>query len=312
MTLSVKQNTTYLQNGVSQDVQKVSNNLQGTAISGNGISIPPFFLYNVVPFTTTTGFVSPAATIIAGAPVTFTAANTVIFNGIPAVQLDCLRVPTFTTGGAGGLSTVATTVTVTGYDNNYIPVTSQKTFADGAIAPATTYVVGSKSFYLITSVTFSALPGAAGQGVNTVSVDNGSALGLPYFVPNAQYIYYMAWNGALLNPFNNAAFIPGYQFNPLTGAGSLGLPTATSIDARGIVIPASVPDGTKMLTVMGYQYGADSYLQAMLANNVLSAQIQTQILATTVNEGQLLKYDEIGLQFPGDILAANKIINAAV
>ena len=293
---TINQNTTPLLNGMSWDINEVEN-----AQGGVGVSQPTYFEYNVIPMAINATLIAPAQTVTAGVPLNLTAVNQTTFLGQQVIRFDCLRVPSITLAGANTAN--ATNLTFVGYDDRNVAVTGTVTIPINT--PAGTYslrnpagvaggVAGStggfKTYKKIVSVTSSAA--LAGT---TLSVGNGDAFGLPFFVPQAAYIKNIIWNNAALSPLTATIFYPGYQFNPViyapltqnpfsfnplnttnTGLGSIANPSATSTDARGYVVvpnasngtyPPTTPFGaTKMLTVCFYVYGADSYLQWKLVN----------------------------------------------
>lgn len=248
-----------------------------------------------------------------GVPVTLVQANSVLLFGKLVVQLDGLRVPIVTI--YGGATTAPSTVEMVGYDNRNVRVISEVMIPVGSVVGS--YSLGRKAVTKIESVTFSADPGqqvSIGTGAATVAMDPGTNpapqlgayeyVGLRFFCPRVEYLRGLLWwAGGKIAALPN--IVPGNQFNPVTPTGYTG-PSATSVDARGLVrlantTPASVPaDGTRMLSCSYYVYGADSYLQAQLANNDASAIRQTQILNTAINYGQMLEQDMVGLQYPGN------------
>lgn len=309
------QNTTYLQNGVSADIQEVENPL------GVGVSLPTLFRYDIIPTAPDAAFVSPLQNIVAGTAVPLSVANSSVFLGSTVVNLDCLRGLTITV--AGGATTAATDIIITGFDNRNVPMTFQAHLANATVAGTTllqTLAGDTKTFMKVSSVTFTANPG------RQVSIGtSGTVFGLPFFVPLAQYITQLDWNNAVISKFTT--FIPGHQFNPVTIAPLVGqqfntadplAPTALTSDARGTITTPNASDGIKMLSTMFYVYGADSYLQATLLNqtsanqtgNLAQAPCQSALQQTkitinppfasnSINPGQMLEWDEVGIQFPG-------------
>lgn len=289
----IPQNTTYIQNGTSVDTNKVSNPL------GVGVSQAPFCLYNVIPLTANATYVAASQPITPAVPMTLATANAITFLGTyPTVVLDCQRGLSITFAAN---TTNGTIVTVTGLDDRNVAVSFVAIFNTGTVAA--TYNLASarvapfrmKCLSKVTSVTLSADPGVQ------VSIGTADVIGLPFFCPQAQYVDYIYWNKATLNIFDIATpvFIPGYQFNPVSGAGVVAQPTTATTDARGNIYLPSASDGAKMLSVKFYVYGADSYLQSQLTNTMQTAITQTGITTTTSNPLQMLTRDEVGLQFPG-------------
>lgn len=303
--------TSYIQNGTRVDIQKVQ------MLLGTGVQQPPMCLYNVIPAAPNNTYVAAAQGVLANTPLTLTTANSITFLGqYPVVVLDCQRGLSITFAAN---TTSNTTVTWTGYDDRNIPVTSTATFNSGTVGGTYPLANGGtvnqlKCCSMVSSVTFTADPGVQ------VSIGTGLTIGLPYFCPNRQYIQSLSWNGGwgimtntgtvasvLWNPLQSLIFTTGYQFNPVSGAGAVAPPSATTRDARGFVdlgnatAALNPPNGSRLLSVFYYVYGADSYLQAQLTNALPSAITQTGITTTTLNRLQMLAQDEVGLQFPGGV-----------
>jgi len=313
------QNVTYLQNGQAWDIQEVENPLCV------GVSQPTYFQYDIIPAAPSTQFICSTNTVTAGQALPLTAANTSTFLGQSVVVLDCLRVPTITLGGT---TTALTTITVIMYDHRNVLTTMSANIPSGTTTG--TYNIGTyssgfgtlanltaaKAGLTIVSVTLTENPGVSvsiGIGGDT----GGDVFGLPFFVPRAQYIKNMSWNNAALSPYTTGVVLPGFQFNPLSIVNgvltpSTNTPTATTNDARGLIVVPSAATGTALLSVMMYVYGADSQLQALLHNQTQaalngqlvqapcqSALTQTQILSSAGNAGQMLEMDEVGWQYPG-------------
>lgn len=319
-TSIIPQNTTYLQNGMRWDTNQVSQ------LYGLGVPQSPMYLYNVIPAAPVDNYVAAAQAWVSANPITLTTANAITYLGnYPVVQLDCQRSLTITI--IGGPTTAGTTITVQGWDDRNVAVTSTGTLPTATAAGTYELGVGGnmvtsaqgKCFSMIQSVTLSATP-----GVN-FSIGTGSRIGLPYFAPLANYMRGMSWNGVSLNPYGTV-FVPGFQFNPIAvNPAPLPYPvsvTASTTDARGFVDlnnsgGATLPDGSLLLSVYFYVYGADSYLQAQLTNQVPSAIGQTNIGGYTspgvpatnpaggnvisYNQFQMLAWDEVGVQYPGGV-----------
>lgn len=296
---TINQNTTPLANGMCWDINEVENP-QG----GVGVSQPTLFEYNVIPTTIVVDYVAPLQTVLPATPLNLFAAHETNFLGTQVITFDCLRVPSITIAvGATGVQTI---LTIVGYDDRNVSVIGDVTIPVATAAGTytlDTFVAGGgvKAYKKIVSCTFTADPG------QQVSIGQGDAIGLPFFVPHEQYIKTLMWGNAVVNQFGGA-FVPGYQFNPQTIA-PLGnqqfnpldprAPTAVTSDARGYVVLPTASNGARMLSVSFYVYGADSYLQWLLTNGNLSAQTQTQITVAAYNSGQMLDRDEVGLQYPG-------------
>lgn len=304
----VPQTVSYVSNGISSDVCQVQ-----TYFRNQGVSMPPYFQYNVIPNATNTTSVALSQAIQAGTPMTLVSAGAIAFLGNSGVVvLDCFRPLLFTLSGAVGAGNF--TVTVRGWDNRNVAVTASKTINT---ATGTSFFI-QKSFSLIRDIVWTTTP-----GVN-VSVGIGQQIGLPFYMPLIQYFADTSWNSADFDIYANfngptANFISPndwrveYAGDPYPNHV---LPNATSKDARGIIQlngagTGQDPNGTSMFSANLYVYGADSYLQAQLQNNVVSAQKQVGgILELTspftpfpMNQSApptLVSADEVGWQYPGD------------
>jgi hypothetical protein len=239
-------------------------------------------------------------------------------------------------------STAATIVTVVGYDDRNIPVIA----TSGALAIGTESYYMAKAFSKVASVTFTASPGA---GI-TAAIGNGQVIGLPYFLGNIQMITSIKYNNITLDPTwavtNNAApnlapavlATAGFPWRTTGTATPRVPPAANSTDARGLIavleLTAPTPPGAaagagdvaldafdgavaggvatgNMLSVEYYVYGADSYVDAQLNNNVVSAQALVGGVFGTANSVPALVYaDLVGWQYPGDLNYSGTPVNA--
>ena len=160
-------------------------------------------------------------TLAAGTSVKSITTNT----GVAALQLDCPRAVSVTTG-SGSPTTV--NITVSGYD--YYGQPMSEVIATGTVASTTT--VGLKAFYVITSVA------ASGGSVVTVSVGTGDVFGCPVRFIDKSYVIRYGWNNATTDDTSGV----------LTVAATATATTTTG-DVRGTFAPSTAADGIKRAVV---------------------------------------------------------------
>lgn len=140
-----------------------------------------------------------------------------------ALTLDVPRNIIITSAG----NDTGVTFTVTGRDVYGKALVEQITGANAGVA------AGKKAFKSVTTIA------ASGNAAGNVSVGFGNVLGLPIFVPMAQFILVQ-----LTDEANAAAgtFVAGLAPNTKS--------TATTADIRGTMVPASAPDGSKAYALL--------------------------------------------------------------
>ena len=174
-----------------------------------------------ITYTTATDSTSPLDGAIA-------APSTVFLNGAN-VLVWVLDVPRNITGVmTHGSAVVASTVTISGYDQYGAPMTETLTFTAGTTSKA---VAGLKAFKYIYSF---AITSAADSTTNTLNMGWGDVLGLPYKLPALSDFF---TNGTYFNEVLEATA-------PTVVAGVTTTATATTGDVRGTVALNSAMDGS--------------------------------------------------------------------
>ena len=328
--------TSYIQNGIATDVLGVQ-----TAFSGKGVYQSPMCMYNVMPMLGTSTNIAPvilAAAIQLGVPIPLQTAGAVTFLGqFPTVVLDCHRAPVFSFSGQPANGSF---VTYTAYDDRNVAVTATSPNLNAAatqIAATGIWVwVGQKCVSKITSIVFTGVLPAVNVSVGTTSTTIAGAvlgqfgnIGLPFYLPGVSptdntrgYIINGSWDNTGLNTTTQVE--PGNDWrqgpagnNGIASSSPPTYPTAASQDARGYVILPSAPTAVlapvapvltantgRVLSIYYYVYGADSYLQTQLQNN-LSGPSQLvgtiPVVAGGLSIPTLVTQDEVGMQFPGSL-----------
>lgn len=186
------------------------------------------YVWDVVPQAAVTNNIVAAAittatslTLAAG-----TSAKSIITNtGVAAIQLDCPRAVSVTTGAG---SPTSVNITVSGYD--YYGQPMSEVIATGTVQSTTT--AGLKAFYVITSVT------ASGGSVVTVAVGTADVFGCPVRFIDKSYVIRYGWNNATADDTTGV----------LTVAATQTATTATG-DVRGTFAPSTAADGIKRAVV---------------------------------------------------------------
>lgn len=291
--------------------QVTSHTLNGFTVGVNSVQFPlqtdvplqPIYTFKVVPavvaaaciapsfaFSGTIpggGWVLPLVTTIQGTAPNITA-TPLNFLGTPGVFLDCERAVKFYYSGT---VTTTHTITVTGYDYLGTALNQAITVTTGTTANTTA------CFAIVTSIVFSTNPGS---GVS-VTVGTSGIIGLPYFLSTAQFVTYSSWNGTTLAAGSGTVNV-GYNWRQNGGQ-------STTTIARGSVnTGTNAPDGTRMLVISYYVYGADSEANAEVQNlNQSSLKIYnfkknatSEYPAPIFATPYFTKYDLTGVQFVGD------------
>lgn len=243
--------------------------------------------------------------------------GTLTYLGNPVCVFDCLRNATLTFSVA---TTVATTVTISGWDDRGVEVV----WTSASIATGNTSVVSTKCFKIIGNVSFSTPPWTVNTSTNTVLVRGGYLIGLPNFINSLNSVISAMWGTTSAM----SAITPGAIWRqtsitpPIVAATSI--PTATSTDARGYVNLTSLgsaPNGAIILQVLYYVYGVDQQVGDQLklitptsgtptgAYNLAQQPGSSAVIARIKNGASgnpmlnaLVKQDRFGAQFPGDSL----------
>lgn len=299
----IKQVCTQIQNGISSDLFDVTNEL------GVGVSNPPLVYYEVIPL-------APSNTLIcvqqafnnAGSnvniPLNFPSPP-VYYNGVPVIVLDCQRGVeiTFTS-----LQNIPINILVSGYDARNIYI--QQIFVCAALQSSTVLDMGNQTFSMISSVVV-VTQGSLGQ----ISVGTDSTIGLPHHAClRVEHIISMSWNQVNVVPTIFTTFTPAHNWR--TSA-----PSNVTHDARGSIILPSAPNGANLFTILYYQYGSDSRLQALLANNDYTAYtlignppIPSPVVPIVSGNppASLVPGDETGIVYPGQMNEYNAYFNLPV
>lgn len=230
--------------------------------------------------------------------------QTAIYEGSPVIVLDCARCVNLTFSAA---TTVGVTLTINGWDIYGVPMVEESNQVSGI-----TSYVGYKAFSIIKSVYFSSYPWSSNG--NTVLVQGGNFIGLPYFVNSDQTVSLVSWQQQDLA--NDLAYSGNeWRVTP---------PSPTTADARGTINLTAVsplPNGQTQLQVDFYAYGFDQVVNNQLSY-VLSQPTGTvtynydpkknigsciQIAGISNNTSnvpkltRLVNQDRFGSQFPGDL-----------
>ena len=313
--MSTDTQATYLMNGLACDITGYK------APITKGVYLQNHYLYNVIPLAQNTSAIAASQRVVATGStdpdqafsITLSFNDSVILRGSERYTLaDCPRIPLLNFGA--GVTVGVTTVTITGLDNNLKLLVAQQQIPIGA----TGIVVSNKAFYLISKIFFSSDPGVA------VSVGWSDYIGIPHFVPSSNYVHSIKWNGAAIA---DNLFTPGFKWRT-TSTDSLNAnylaPTGFTADAHGYVnlsTQGSRPNGSRMLSIFYYVYGADAELYAQAQNSiVIDSTYQTIVYASPIGQlpirtntsgvtfvdPYLIEQDLTGAQYPGDQLAMTR------
>lgn len=248
---SVPIQSTYLQNGYSFDINGVETGF------GKGVYIPPIVNYEVVPAASTNNYVCVTQPVTAGVPMTLNSANDVYVNNVQNVLMDCSR--------GFRIDCIApvvapVTFTFSGYTINGKFYQQNATVLAGSATQFTTFAMRR-----ITSI-------VTNVDVANVQIGTSDVMGLPYLIDRFPSVVSFFWG----NPYSDANVVS----NVFANAGTLiignrwranGRCDLTSGDPNGTInIPGASyqPDGVNTLKLAYYAYGADSSLNAQIANEV--------------------------------------------
>jgi hypothetical protein len=303
----VRQQCTQITNGISSDLFNVNNSL------GVGVYSSPLSYYSVIPQSFNENFVT---TYIASPPKnTFLPLNqeNVQTNaqGQKVVVLDCLRNLQIY---AGGEQASNQTFLVTGYDDNGIAV--QEAITMQADYYETYGYKGFKSIVSVEVVT------SGCEGSITVGTNNGIALPT-HLCLSAQHIISVSYNNVPLTLVSNTYPTSASEVGFFSNNWRTTEPSATTVDAKGLFVLYQSPNGTGVFSVLYYQYGSDSQLQAQLANNDYSAYTMIgypspgpypdpsnpPLRLPNTQPPLLVAADETGIQYPGQMSAYNIYFN---
>jgi hypothetical protein len=305
--MTVRQQCTQVQNGTSSDLFNVSNPL------GVGVYNSPLKYYEIVPLAPVTNFVSTAiATPEQDSYLTLNPANTSTnVKGETVIELDCLRGLVITSTIA---QTTAQTLLITGYDEKEVQVQASVTMAVSA-----TSIYTLKGFKSVLSV-----QNTSTGSLGTFNVGTGNGISLPsHLCLGVQQIIDCKYIGAEVTPVQSAqpgsSSQVGFYFNNWRTTE----PTALTNDARGMFFVYAAPNGSNIFTVLYHVYGANSELQAQLANNDYTAYTligypspgpyptppQASPRAANTQPPLLVAGDETGLQYPGQMDEYNVYFN---
>lgn len=268
-------NTSYIQNGITADIQKVQN--QYTV----GVSFPVLCQYDVIPLAANASLIASSA-LVSGlsinTPLVLNSANVTQGLGGNGVSLDCQRAVGITITITGGtapytLSSACTAVCV-GYDDRDVQLVATMTIASGTTiaTPGGTAGIAQfgfpKMFSRVNQVYFTALP-AVSSGTASVSVGTGcingiarnsgsgvlaqgiDAFGLPFFAPRPDLVQNITWGSdydrysARTTP-NNPSMVNIPIVNPFF---SVSAGAATPVN-----IPGYNPSYLTGTFVSGYQF----------------------------------------------------------
>lgn len=279
---------TYALNNFTTDTCESTNPL------GTGVPMSPWtnYLYTpVITYPLILPITAFGAANFAGVNLVTSLLTTVTGLPVPVFALDCLRVlvVNYTTA-----STVATTLTMTGFDDRYVPVTAVMPIA--SIVSTNLILTATTSFKYLTSVV---IKDTITAGSISVGISN-AVFGSPYYIVSKITGVNSIQAGA---PSIGVAYS---GFNFYTGAPtsactsfSNALAPASIGDARGVFTAAPIPanPATTALVPLNasldcfrvsyYNQGADAFIQAQLnANPIGLASTGEPIYPVTRNQYQ--------------------------
>lgn len=247
---TIPTSSTYLQNGFSFDINGVETPL------GKGTYIPPVVNFEVVPDARTTNYVCAQQNITANVPMVLNAANSTSVNGVNNVLMDCARGLQAQIAVAVGFNII---LTVTGTTINGVYTQNTMTITAGQ-----TIGYSDNTYSRISSI----VPNVT---ANNVMIGNSVVIGLPFYLNNLSAVTSFFWGTGITG--DDAAFITNPfgavgRVTPGTAWRSSGTLNLDSPDANGFINLPEEPNGIKILRVSYYAYGADSSLNALIANEI--------------------------------------------
>lgn len=190
-----------------------------------GAPTSPTFVYDVVPLTLQKNNIATAQTL-SGASATLAAGtgvtSTTLRNGTTVLALDCARAVTIS---GAATTVVATTLTVSGYDDYEQPMSQVLTGPTGTAAVTTT-----KAFRYVSSVA------ASTNTVSNISIGTSDTIGLPVRADAFEYVT-VKYNSALVT--SSAGFT----------AAVTSTATTTSGDVRGTYALQTASNGSRRLVI---------------------------------------------------------------
>lgn len=190
-----------------------------------GAPTSPTFVYDVVPLTLQKNNIATAQTL-SGASATLAAGtgvtSTTLRNGTTVLALDCARAVTIS---GAATTVVATTLTVSGYDDYEQPMSQVLTGPTGTAAVTTT-----KAFRYVSSVA------ASTNTVSNISIGTSDTIGLPVRADAFEYVT-VKYNSALVT--SSTGFT----------AAVTSTATTTSGDVRGTYALQTASNGSRRLVI---------------------------------------------------------------
>ncbi len=253
---------THYENGLSIGINNVQFPLQVD------VPVSPIYTFKIVPASIDTDCIAAAQSLgtgTAGGNLTLqttvqgTAPNIIsqpiTYRGQTGVLLDCERALAIVFSSP---TQVATVLTVSGYDYRGVPTQ----YTSGTLATGTDDFSETVPFSVITSVNFSVNPFIS-DASKTISVGTNQWIALPYLLTNDDYVISTSWAGSPLSSSSGAVYT-GYNWRLNSSYGTY--------SARGFVdCGLTAPNGTNLLVITYYVYGADAELSNQISNKNQSA-----------------------------------------
>src|ERR1700740_2629292 len=243
-----KGQSTYFQNGTSQDIFDVASN------GGKGVYDSPFCFYQWVPATADDELIATVQSCPQTDGLLDLNYNAVMSANtkINAVQLDCTRLVYITLDSEPD---DPLTLLITGYDRRFIEYQAEVTIGTSSISGST-----NSGFYGITSIEVSSNVGDYSAGI---SVGTNNYITLPYFsCGSANFVIQMTYNSASISPYTYLTAAANWRTTE---------PLLTSNDCKGAIQLPSSPNGLKLFTILYWVYGEDADLQRRLQSGDTSA-----------------------------------------
>lgn len=298
--IPIQQEVSHIVNGISTDIYGVSFPLT------SGVTMPQLCVYNLIPPPTVASSVGYfLTTAFNGGVITLNTANTsgsgiliteaISFNGNQAIK--------FANGlensvwfSPASATVTGMNVTITGYDYCGVAVSEVLTINAGSVSGV---IQSNKTYWLVTSITFSANP-----GVN-VQIGNGYLFGLPYMLRSFSNVINAWWNNAQIDP--TLYMGPANPWRSTAPNMTAHTPDTLTTSARGVIkVPSTAaPNGVRLLSTSYYVYGANAQTEAELTNlnqsTLTWVGVQRNASNTAYVAPSLTEADLTGLQYPGDL-----------